>query len=126
MINLTGPKTTYRMNNNEIIGRNIKLFREKNGISQDVLANYLGVTRVEVSYFENGKRNISTVIIEKAAKLFGIDDYDFYEENTESQQVNVALAFKADFLNKEDLEQIADFRKIILNYLKMKKVAGDE
>jgi len=114
------------MSTNEIIGHNIKLFREKHGISQDVFANYLGVTREEVSYFENGRRNISTGIIEKSAKLFGVDDYDLYEENPENQQANVALAFRADFINTEDLKQIADFRKIILNYLKMKKVAGDE
>lgn len=114
------------MSSNEIIGQNIKLFRERFDITQDVFAGYLGVTREEVSYFENGRRNISTEIIEKAAKLFGIDEYDLYEENPENQQASVALAFRADYLETEDLKQIADFRKIILNYIKMKKASCDE
>ncbi len=114
------------MSSNEIIGRNIKLFRDKFGITQNILADYLGVNREEISYFENGQRNISTTIIEKAANLFGVDEYDLYEENPEKQQTTVALAFRADYLQAEDMKQIADFRKIILNYIHMKNIACDE
>jgi len=114
------------MGTNDSVGQNIRLFRDKLGLSQDALANYLGVTREEISYFETGKRIMNTVLIEKAAKLFGVDDYDLFEENPELQQLNVSLAFRAESINTEDLKQIADFRKIILNYLKMKRVAGND
>ena len=108
------------------IAQNIKLYREKIGISQENLANYLGVSRGEVNYYENGKRAVPTNVIEKAAKLFGIDEYDLYSNDIESQQANIAFAFRADYLTIKDLETIADFRKIVLNYLKMTKTLYNE
>ena len=114
------------MGTNDSVGQNIRLFRDKLGLSQEALANYLGVTREEISYFETGKRIMNTVLIEKAAMLFGVDDYDLFEENPENQQLNVSLAFRAETINTEDLKQIADFRKIILNYLKMKRIAEND
>ena len=119
-------QTNNLMGTNEIVGQNIKLFRDKLGLSQDALANYLGVTREEISYYETGKRIMSTVLLKQVAKLFGVDDYDLFEENPENQQLNVSLAFRAESLTTEDLKQIADFRKIILNYLKMQRIAGDD
>lgn len=108
------------------IARNLKLYREKLGISQESLANYLGVSRGEINYYENDKRAVPTKVIEKAAKLFGIDEYDLYNEDTENLQANIAFAFRADYLTTEDLETIADFRKIVLNYLKMTKALYNE
>jgi len=114
------------MQTENIVGRNIKLYREKIGISQESLADYLGVSRGEMNYYENGKRTIPSNVIEKAARLFGIDEYDLYDENIETQQANTAFAFRANFLTAEDLEKIADFRKIVLNYLKMTKALHNE
>ena len=114
------------MEQEQIIGRNIKFFREKLGLNQDDLAGYLAISREEVSYIENARRPISTIIISKAANLFGIEEYDLYEEDSETIAANVAFAFRADFLLANDIQNIADFRKIVLNYLKMKKTIDDE
>lgn len=124
MINIVTYSTTMQTEN--IIGRNIKLYREKIGISQESLAEYLGVSRGEMNYYENEKRTIPTKVIEKAARLFGIDEYDLYDENIETQQANTAFAFRANFLTIEDLGKVADFRKIVLNYLKMTKALHNE
>ncbi|WP_295715636.1 helix-turn-helix transcriptional regulator [Mucilaginibacter sp.] len=109
------------MDQNEIIGANLRRFREKLNLTQENLATYLDISRVEVNYYENGKRNMPSGVLAKAAKLFGIDEYDLYEEAADNAQANVAFAFRADFLNEADLNHIADFRKIVMNYLKMKK-----
>lgn len=114
------------MEQEKIIGRNIKFFREKLGLNQDDLAGYLDISREEVSYIENARRPIATTIISKAANLFGIEEYDLYEEDSETIAANVAFAFRADFLLTNDIQNIADFRKIVLNYLKMKKTIEDE
>jgi transcriptional regulator with XRE-family HTH domain len=114
------------MEQEQIIGRNIKLYREKLGFKQDDLAGYLSISREEVSYLENARRPISTLVISKIANLFGIEEYDLYEEDLQSITINVALAFRADSLVINDIQHIADFRKIILNYLKMKKAILDE
>jgi transcriptional regulator with XRE-family HTH domain len=114
------------MDNNKIIGGNIKLFREKLGISQEELGGYLGVTHAAISKYESGGLNIPSSVIDKTSKLFGIDEYDLYEDNVEQQQASVAFAFRAEFLTAEDLNQIATFHKIVRNYLKMQKVLADE
>ncbi|ADR23136.1 hypothetical protein MATR_30150 [Marivirga tractuosa] len=114
------------MDQNKLIGLNLKRYRESLGLSQVQLADYLSINREEISYYENGKRTMPVKLIEKAAKLFGIDEFDLYESDPEHNDAKVALAFRADSLGKEDLEQIADFRKIVLNYLAMKKAAVNE
>lgn len=113
------------MDNNQIIGSNIKLFREKLGISQEDLGSYLGVTHAAISKYESGSLNIPTQVIEKTAKLFGIDEYDLYEESIDQQQASVAFAFRADYLTPEDLQHVANFQKIVRNYLKMKNALSD-
>lgn len=107
------------MNQDKIIGQNLKKYREGMGLSQSNLSQYLGVTREEVSYFENGRRTMSTKLISKVSKLLGIDEYDLFEEDGGLVDVKVALAFRANSVDIEDLESIADFRRIALNYLKM-------
>lgn len=46
------------MSNNIKLGKNLKLFREKLGLSQQQLADYLEINREEVSYYENAQRNM--------------------------------------------------------------------
>jgi len=111
---------------NQILGKNIRKFREKLELSQEELASYLGISRVELNYYENDNRNIPSSVISNSAKLFMIDEYDLYEEDESSVQANVAFAFRADSLDPNDLHSIADFRKIVHNYLKMKKHCANE
>lgn len=114
------------MDQNQIIGLNLKRYRENLGLTQDLLAKYLGINREEVSYYENGKRTLPTHLMNMAAKLFGIDAYDFYESDEATNEAKVALAFRAGTLGAEDLHHMADFRKIVLNYLGMKKASVNE
>ena len=111
---------------NKIIGANIKAFREKLGLTQESIATFLDVTRETISYYENGKRNIPTATITKLANLFGIDEYDLCEPDAEQSSANIALAFRINDFNKDDLEIVAKFRKIVSNYLGMKRLLTDE
>ena len=43
---------------NGIIGQNIQQFRNRLGISQAVLSDYLAISREMLSYYETGTRNI--------------------------------------------------------------------
>lgn len=109
-----------------VLGNNVKAFRDKLGLTQDALADYLGISRGEMNYFENGKRSMPSALVTKAAELFCVDEYDLYEEDFMMQQANIAFAFRADNLTSEDLEAIASFKKIAMNYMKMQKVLSDE
>lgn len=106
---------------NKTIGSNIQRLRKSHGLTQEVFAEYLGINREEVSYYENGSRNIPSKIITKAAQLFAVAEYDLYEENPALASLNVAFAFRSDGLEATDLDSIAQFKTIAMNYLKMRK-----
>lgn len=109
----------------EIIGRNIRLYREQMGMNQDDLAQYLGVNRVLVSYYETGEREISLEAMNKLTDLFGIDMTELLEMNAAHVKANVAFAFRAESLSESDLESIAKFKRIVKNYLKMSDLSNE-
>jgi len=111
------------MNPQMTVGRNLQALRQRHGLPQERLAEYLGVARPMISYYENAERPIPLEHLEKLADFYGIDTYDLLEETPENQQTMVAFAFRADELQPEDMESIAAFRKVVKNYLKMKKVS---
>ncbi len=113
-------------NLSNIVGRNLAQFRERFGLTQAAFAGYLGITREEVSYYETGKRSVPIAVLSKAAALFCVHEYDFYEEDAATQSVNLAFAFRAEDLKAEDLTSIAAFKKIVRNYVDMKKALVHE
>ncbi len=109
----------------KIIGGNIKSYRQRMGLKQEDLARYLDIQRESVAYYESGARQIPLEKMEKLADLFGVDLYDLFEENETRKNVNVALAFRADDISTEDLVHIAEFRKIVHNYIKLKELSEE-
>lgn len=114
------------MNQDQIIGKNLLALRQKLGFTQEQVAAYLQINREEVSYYENGNRTAPTKILSKMANLYGVDEYDFYEEDFKLSSINLALAFRADNIKPTDLEQIAKFKKIVRNYLSIKSLLAHE
>ncbi len=112
-------------NSNIIIGQNIRSLREKMGLTQDALAQYLGTSREQIGYYEIGQRNIPSIQLSKLANLFCMNEYDFYEEEMQNRSINLAFAFRAEKLQAQDLQSIAQFKKIVRNYLSMKNVMGN-
>lgn len=106
----------------KILSKNLKDFRVKLGLTQEQIADYLEISREEVSYYETSRRNVPVELIPKYAKLFGVDEYDLYEEDSAINNLNLAFAFRANEISSNDLKVIADFKKIALNYLKIKNV----
>lgn len=117
------PTQSNIMESTLSVAGNLLALRQRHGLTQESLANYLGVARPTISYYETGERNVPLEHLEKLANFFGIDTYDLLEGNTENQQSMVAFAFRADELNSEDMNGIAAFRKVVRNYLKMKEVS---
>lgn len=106
---------------NSVIGKNIRLFRERLGLSQEALADYLKVTTPLISYYENGQRTVPIGNLLKMSELFGIDAYELSQDEPAIDE-NVTFAFRTKKLSGESLEQIAAFRKVVNNYLGMIKM----
>lgn len=114
------------MSTNSVVARNIKALRDKFGYSQHQIGQIIGVSHTIVSRYESGEATIPAASLEKLALLYGIDEYDFYEEYVDMQQATSALAFRADDLNPNDVNVILDFKKIVRNYLNMKQTIENE
>jgi len=108
----------------DYIGKNIQQYRIILGLNQQQLGDYLGVTRELISFIEAGKREISLSNLNKLADLFGIELEDLLEEDKQIADTKLAFAFRSDE-TEEDLSQIADFKRIVLNYLKMESLKSD-
>jgi transcriptional regulator with XRE-family HTH domain len=61
------PSDQYFQENREMIGQQIRLFREKKGFSQDELAEIMEVNRSTISKVETGKFAISIDYLVKFA-----------------------------------------------------------
>lgn len=109
------------METDKIIGHNIQAFRQKLGLTQQELADFVSVLREDISYYETGSRSVPTTVLTRLAELFGVDEIDLYEQDAVNQKLNLAFAFRANTLSQEDLASIAAFQKIAKNYLRMHK-----
>ncbi len=109
-----------------VIGDNIRQLRTKIGLTQEELAKYLDTPREQVTYYETGSRTPSSTHLVKMADLFCVNEYDLYAEDLSERSINVAFAFRANELGAEDLNRMAAFKKIVRNYLNMKKVLANE
>ena len=107
------------------IGGNIKLFRDKIGISQFELADYCGIKREVLSYYETGKREVSMLHLEKIAEFLNINVETFFEEDPKEIKPEFELTFRANELSATDFESISYFKRVVKHYLKMKKIEAD-
>ena len=112
------------MDDRSVIAKNIKLLREANNFTQDNVATFLGTKRSAYANYESGLRDIPLSVMEKLSDLFGCELYDLYDENSEAVKRIITTSFRADDLTKEDIEQIANFKKLVKNYLIMEKLSG--
>ena len=112
----------YNMEERLIVASNIKRLRDASGFTQDIVANYLNVNRSAYANYETGARELPLQLMEKLADLYGCEMYDLYSEDVDVVSTMLATAFRVDTLSREDIEQIAAFKRIVNNSLKMDKL----
>jgi len=55
-----------------MVGKTLKKYRQKNKITQDELARWLGVSRQAISMWESGKRELKVTTLTKIARVFNV------------------------------------------------------
>ena len=110
------------MSEKEVIADNLKRLRAAAHLTQDNVAEFLGVRRSAYANYEAGEREVPLDVMEKTADLFGCDLYDLYAEDKKSQEKMLATAFRVNDLSVEDMQQIAAFKGVVKNYLKMNQM----
>ena len=64
---------------NKIVGQNIKLLRKYGGYSAEVLAKRIGVSKHQISKYENGISGLSASNLSLIARVMGKDISYFFE-----------------------------------------------
>ena len=95
-----------------MLGTNIKLLREKRGLSQNELAKILNVTAQAVSKWESDQTNPDIETLPKLASYFGvsIDDLFDYDKDLEYQRIDMIL-LQNDNISLETFEKYVNFLK---------------
>lgn len=109
-----------------IIGSNLQAFRSRLGLTQDQIAEFLEVDRSLIAHYEKGTREVTYVHLKKLSNLFNIEVEDLLEENSALRELNFAFAFRADELGVTDLKSIAEFQRVVRNYLEMESLSHEK
>ena len=80
MVNLQLLKEEFIKNNRNIIGGEIRKYREKKGFSQEHLATLMDISRATISKIENGKFAFSVDYLAKFAWHLDFDISIFEKE----------------------------------------------
>ena len=107
---------------NKIIGQNLCKLRKANNFTQEQIADYLGINRSTYSNYELGEREMPFDLLEQAADLLGCELSILLEENEAIVDEMMLCSFRIDNLSSDDLTQIATFKRIVKNYMKMNQL----
>jgi transcriptional regulator with XRE-family HTH domain len=98
------------------MGARLREAREYLGISQEAVAEALGVPRASVSAMETGRRKVSSLELRDLARLYKRPLDWFYTSDTEpiAEDETVIALFRATRnLNEEDREQVLRFAEFL-------------
>ena len=112
-------KQTNPMELKQIVGSNLQAFRQRLGLTQGQIAEFIEVDRSLIAHYERGTNEVTYVHLKKLSNLFNIEVEDLIEENSALRELNFAFAFRADGLNSTDLKSIAEFQRVVKSYIEM-------
>ncbi len=95
------------------INERIKNFRSQLHLSQEYVANFLGLNRATYTQMENGKRKITAEDVSRLSELFGVTADAILNENQPSQP---AAVFARSFEKLDENDQAE-----IMNLIKFKE-----
>jgi len=108
-----------------MFSENLKALRMANELTQDQIASYLGVMRSAYANYESGTRNMPLEQMQKAADLFGCSLSSLLSDDPNEVKNILSFAFRADDLSPDDLNELANFKKVAMNYIKMSNLLGN-
>ena len=111
---------------NRIIGKNLKMLREANDLTQEQMASYLGIGRSAYANYEAGEREAPLEVLECSAKLLGCELELLFEADEEMVKDRMMVcAFRTDGLTHSDMVEVARFKQVVLEYMKMSKMLNE-
>lgn len=109
-----------------ILSQNLQAYRTRLGLTQDQVASFLEVDRSLIAHYEKGSREISYPHLKKLSHLFNVELEDLLEEDSALREANFAFAFRREGLDATDLKSIAEFQRVVKNYIEMSQIQHEE
>jgi transcriptional regulator with XRE-family HTH domain len=97
----------------QALAHRLRESREYLGLSQEVVADHLGVPRASVSAMEAGKRKVSSMELRDLARLYRTSVQHLLGEEPDQDPVVGALYRTARNLTHEDREQVLRFAEFL-------------
>lgn len=91
----------------------LKMMREKAGLRQGQIAEFLGVTQTYISKIETGERKLTVDQLEKLVGLYGYSLMSFHNDSNDLHPIQ--FAYRAQEVNQKELSMIAEISKIAIN-----------
>ena len=102
------------------VGRNIKSLREKSGLNQRQVAEFLDLDQDVISKIEKGEINISASLADRLANLFCCPLSSILYGN---EDLNCKVDYRSNLIKREDLEALSLINKLVLNQFEMDRIA---
>ena len=104
------------------IGRRIASYRNQLGLSQEVVAERMGISRAVLSKIENGQKAINAMELQAACTALGLDLNDLIEERPQS----LVLAFMGSAKTEPARQAIISVDRLVQEYLWQLRIAEGE
>ncbi len=102
----------------------LKELRKECKLTQEQMANYLGVDQTLITKIENGSRAMSVTMIDRICSLFGCTEE--YLLGQSDSYIPLSFAFRSNGIQGEDLQSIAAINRIAMNIRYMNEMIGEE
>ena len=106
------------------IQTNIKAIRKRLGLTQETVADVLGIARQTYVDYETKEAEIPLTTLEKLSDFFGVELISFFAENEDQLNDTLVCAFRMDNASVDDLKKITHFKSRVKNYIKMNRIEG--
>jgi transcriptional regulator with XRE-family HTH domain len=104
------------------IGRRIASYRNQLGLSQEVVAERMGISRAVLSKIENGQKAINAMELQAACTALGLDLNDLIEERPQS----LVLAFMGSAKTEPARQAIISVDRLVQEYTWQLRIAEGE
>jgi len=103
----------------EQLGNRLRESREYLGLSQEFVAEHLGIPRASISAIENGKRKVSSLELKQLARIYKqpssyfLDEDEFAHDEQSQDVVFSALYRTTRALSDQDRQQVLRFAQFL-------------
>ena len=106
------------------LGEKVKTLRKRRGLKQDDLAEFLNLSRSQISNLESGRRNLNLRQLEKLCDYFKVDMSFFLMSETTDSCLDLIEKAKVLFESKEltSVQKEELFASITKIYLEIKEI----